>query len=274
MTLSLERPATALRHRPARLNLVAGVLVSLMCWTITVAGLIIVVFLTPGIAWSHATGLVLLTLAPLCATYATRYVVSTIRLRAALPAEVCDRRLHGTLDFRSDGYVRPLRSIGVGCANVAAQTGALLTSLIGKPNVHVFHNIRATGGQRPVLAHAVAAGRTVVIVGSAAWPSGNYSVDPDGRLRCDGQPIGQSVDMVSESVRHWRAILPPSHRVWAMVVVHRTDPGQYTLPSGHANAIAWTDPDNAVRALGQSLPIGRNISPRALAALAAAVVSQ
>jgi hypothetical protein len=273
MNNSAEDPPIAIRRLPGQFGIIAAAAASLTGWLMTLACLVSVVSFVPDIGWTEIGYIVVLCVAPQCAILATRHVRSSLRIRATLPPSLVDRRLHGNLDAVSDGRLRPLRSIGTAAAEVTAQTGALLIGLISNPGVHVFHSIRATSSRIPVVAHAVTAGRTVTLVESVAWPPGQYQVDHDGRLRCDGRYIGQSVDLLLAAVRYWKAALPRSHRVTAIVVIHRTGPGRYALPATLSSEIEWAEPETALGTLRARTAGRRNVSAHVLAALATATLS-
>jgi hypothetical protein len=168
-------------------------------------------------------------------------------------------------------HVPALRSVGPGAATVAARTGAALTTLGGEPGVHLFHDVRTTGARAAPVVHAVLAGRLVVLVTGVVWPAGEYEVDPDGRIRCDGVYIGQSVQPLRDAARWWRERLPGRHKVGAMVVVHPDGPGGYTLPGSAWRDLDWAMADSAVERLRSRCAGGpRTVSGPALGALTAA----
>jgi len=273
MTNSTEDPPTAIRRLPGQFSIIVAATASLTGGLLTVACLISVVSFVPDIGWTEIGHIVVLCVVPQCAILAARYVRSSLRLRATLPPSLVDGHLHGNLDAIPDSRLRPLRSIGTAAADVAAQTGALLIGLISNPGVHVFHSIRPASNHIPVVAHAVTAGRTVTLIESVAWPPGRYHVDHDGRVTCDGRYIGQSVDLLQAAVRYWRAALPRSHRVTAIVVVHRTGPGRYALPTALSTEIEWAEPDIALGTLRARTAGRRRVSAHALATLAVATLS-
>jgi hypothetical protein len=274
MSHSTEHPTLAIRRLPAHFSVIAaaaasltGVVLSLVCLTVVIA-------LAPDIDWSERGSILVLCVAPPGVILAARHVRSWLRLRAKLPSSLVENHLHGNLDDVAAGLLRPLRSIGMATADVAVQTGALLTGLISNPGVHVFHSIRAISARSAVVAHAVTAGRTVTLVESVAWPPGRYRVAENGRVECDGRYIGQSVDLLLAAVRHWRGALPRTHRVTAIVVVHRTGPGDYELPVALPSELEWAEPEAALVALRTRTAGHRRVSPHALAALDTATLSR
>jgi hypothetical protein len=162
-----------------------------------------------------------------------------------------------------------LRPIGITVRDIASRTGALLGELINIPNILIFHGVRTPGANTPLVAHAVAAGRTLILVESVAWPPGRYRTDASGRIICDGLYIGQSVGTLLAAVQDWRRTLP-RHRVSAMVVVHPTNGRHPSLPANEGAELTWVGADTVVNDLEQRMPQGKNISYRSLAALIAA----
>jgi hypothetical protein len=71
-------------------------------------------------------------------------------------------------------------------------------------------------------------------------------------VRCDGQYIGQSTAALVAAVQEVRRRLPRTHRVSALVVVHRTDTGRYALPPPTRH-VSWALADESVRELGTRL---------------------
>lgn len=187
-------------------------------------------------------------------------LVGTIRL-------VLGKRQHGDLSTIGRSGPRPLRPIGASAAEVAGWTDRVLAELVSVPNVRVFRGIRPAGSTLPASGHAVAAGRRLVVVESVAWPPGWYRTDADGRVLCDGQYIGQSVRPLVAVVGHLRRLLPRSHRVHALVVVHRTGAGRYALPTS-TGELGWTLAGDAGPRLLELLgPHRATVSRQVLAAL-------
>jgi hypothetical protein len=168
-------------------------------------------------------------------------------------------------------YVPALRSVGPGATTVAARTGAALTTLRSEPGVHLVHGVRTAGARASPVVHAVLAGRLVVLVTGVVWPAGDYRVDPDGCVHCDGVYIGQSVQPLRDAVRIWSERLPGRHKVGAMVVVHPDGPGGYTLPGSIWRDLDWSLADSAVDRLRSRFASSPGAaSGRALDALTAA----
>jgi hypothetical protein len=196
------------------------------------------------------------------ATWLSHWAVRVRRVRARVPAALLDQRRYGDLtpDQSADppAGTRSLRPIAVTAAEVAARTDHLLGELTANPSVRIFRAVRAAGSPTPVT-HAVSAGRLLILVESVAWPPGRYQMDATGRVRCDGRYIGQSTSTLVAAVHGVRRRLPRTHRVSALVVVHRTDSGGYALPPP-TRYLSWTLADESVRELGDRL--GRQ--PRAV----------
>jgi hypothetical protein len=200
---------------------VAGVVAaSVLAFLAAVYGLVRVI---NEMGW-NALVVVPLCCAPLVTAWSTGWLLRTRRTRAAVPPWLLERRYHGTLDSVADREQRPLRPIGTTAAEVAARTELLLAELVANPSVRIFRGVRATGVDAAPTTHAIAAGRSLILLESVAWPPGRYQAGWDGRLYCDDVYIGQTVAPLLAAVRHWRRTLPRWHRVSAMVVVHATEP--------------------------------------------------
>ncbi len=196
----------------------------------------------------------------------------------ASPADVPDplqlRRIHGDLEWITDSERRPLRPIGTTAMDVALRTGVLLADLIALPRVRIFCGVWSACARMPLITHAIAAGRSLVLVESVAWPPGRYSAETDGRVFCGDQYIGQSVGSLAAAVRHWRGVLPRDHRVAAMVVVHHTVDGEISLTATASEDLSWTLARDAVRAIQRHLPRRQALSDTAVGALIAATAGQ
>ncbi len=190
-----------------------------------------------------------------------------------VPAALLARRYHGSLDTVTDSERRALRPIGASLRDVATRTGALLADLVTQPGVRIFQGVRSTGADLPRTPHTVCAGRRVILVESVSWPPGRYAAATTGRIHCDGVYIGQSTSQLSTAIGYWRAVLPRTHEVSAIVVVHPTTPGPLTLPVMTTRDITWVPADGVVNALWHCLPRRRTASRYALAALVAATES-
>jgi hypothetical protein len=179
-------------------------------------------------------------------------------------------RCHGRLGTIIDSERRALRPIGSTAQEIAQRTGVLLGDLFTLPSIHIFQGVRPTAADAPRISHVIIAGRQVVLVESVAWPPGRYTAEVTGRIYCDGTYIGQSVRPLMDAVRHWRGILPPGHRVSALVVVHPTTAGDLALPAT-TRGLAWAHADDAVRDIRAHLSRApQAISMKAVAALVAA----
>jgi hypothetical protein len=192
--------------------------------------------------------------------------------RPVVPAPLLARRCHGSLAPISDSERRALRPIGATAYEVAALTGVLLSELFVHPCVRIFQGVRLpTNGDEPCIPHVVNAGRRLVLIESVAWPPGRYNATATGRIHCDGTYIGQSAAPLMAAVRHWRRVLPRSHHVSALVVVHSSDAGSRpTLPATTPD-LAWASAADVVRYVRTRLPHGRQkVSRKALVALVAA----
>lgn len=169
-----------------------------------------------------------------------------------------------------DTDVPPIRSIGSGNPPPAESTGRDLAVLAAEEGLHLFPAVSMTATAPPLQAHALAGGGFVIFVATVRWPPGAYHVDSDDRIHCDSLYIGQSVRPVRVALALWRDRLPRHHQVSAFVVVHPDGPGDYALPAGSANDLAWAMADAAVCQLRNQLPQRRGASRRALLVLAAA----
>lgn len=166
------------------------------------------------------------------------------------------QRLHGSLDGLTDSERRPLRPIGMSVREVAARTGSLLSRLIDIPGVRLFAGVRVAA-HLPPIAFAISAGSQVLLVESVAWPRGDYTTAPDGRVLCDGTYIGQSVQPLVGSVRRLRRVLPRPHRIGAVVVVHPCDTGRLALPATAPAELTWLAARDVPRQIGGRLRRGR-----------------
>jgi hypothetical protein len=190
---------------------------------------------------------------------------------AATPPEARSPQWQGTLDEITDSERRALRPIGVSAHEVAVRTGELLAFLLTLPSVQIFRGVRTAADDVPPIPYAISVGRRVMLVESVAWPPGQYQVDRDGRIHCDGVYIGQSVRPLIATVCHWRQLLPRGHRVSALVVVHPTSQGKLLLPDAIERDLAWARACDAVRDIRACLPPDRvPVSTKAVAALSAA----
>jgi hypothetical protein len=269
MTFWTERRLQADQWPLGRLNVVGAAIVSAVGWLVTVGCLVGFVLFVPDIGWIETCYLIVLCGAPQCAIWAGRHARTSMRLRARVSGALVQRRLHGNLDSIPDDDSRALRAIGMPTAELVARTGAMLTTLVDRPNVHVFHAIRTRAAQAGVVSHVVSAGRVLILIESIAWPAGRYELDDDNRVLCDGVYIGQSANPLLAAVSHWRDALPHGHRVTALVVLHAVDAGRCALPSARPG-LQWTRSEDLLASIGQQLPRRSSVSMHALAALAEA----
>lgn len=267
MTYSTQRRGEATTYLPGRAEIVAATVASTVGWLLGAIGLILVVSFLPDLGWSQVLSLVVLCGAPPSAMWATWHLRTSRRIRATVPPALLATRLHGNLDATLGGEGRSLRAIGTTTHEIAAQTGFLLGRLVERPGVRIFHGVRCPAA---TVAHAVTAGRRVILVESVAWPDGRYEVDPDGRIRCDGLYIGQSTAMLMAAVRYWRAALPRTHHVSALVVVHPVGTVAHSLPAGSGADLAWARPEDALALIRERAPRRPAVSTRSFAALVAA----
>lgn len=197
-------------------------------------------------------------------------LLSALRRRAAGDAPPAGRS-HGSLDTIVDSERRALRPIGTTAYDVARRTGDLLAGLVDRPAVQVFHGLATAGADLPPIPHAVCAGRRLLLIESVAWPPGRYETTTNGRVYCDGTYIGQSVRPLLAAVSHWRTVLPISHRVSAVIVVHPATDGDVALLVATPDDLTWVLAGDAVHDIGRLIAQrDRPVSRRAYAALLAA----
>lgn len=254
---------------PSRRDVVVAALLTIVVWTGTGLGLIVVISAVSS--WWHAFAAATVAALPLAGVWSARWLHHALRLRTAVSDEDLARRHHGRLDDLADqGEPRALRPIGTTVVDVATRTGRLLETLLDTPSVRIFRCVRAPGQPGTPVTHAVAAGRVVVLVESVAWPVGQYELDADGRVTNDGRWIGQSVQPLSATVQYWRGRLPRDHRVSAVVVVHSSANGEVVLPRTHDD-IQLVEASRCLDEIRTRLPGRPSVSRHAVAALLAAV---
>jgi hypothetical protein len=239
-------------YLPGRLTGALVIAATAACWFLVFGGFVGIV---AGVLRPIPYAVVILVVGTGLALWLTRWAARVRRVRAQVPAALLDQRRYGdlTADPAADtpAGTRSLRPIAVTAAEVAARTDRLLGELTANPSVRIFRAVRAAGSPTPVT-HAVSAGRLLILVESVAWPPGRYQMDATGRVRCDGRYIGQSTSALVAAVHGVRRRLPRTHRVSALVVVHRTDTGGYALPPPTRD-LSWTLADESVRELGDRL---------------------
>ncbi|HZN77208.1 MAG TPA: hypothetical protein VFC00_36745 [Micromonosporaceae bacterium] len=248
MRQPLESPTGAVRFAPGRLAVVLAVTGMTVAWLVALGGLVGLLGWLDHLGWPAPTPLVLLCGAAAPAVWATLKVVTFTRVRSQVPDPVLRQRWYGDLASVAADEDRSLRSVGVALTDVVARTDALLGRLIAIPSVRIFQGVRPRGATRPVAPHAVCAGRMLILVESVAWPPGRYRMDATGRVRCDGQYIGQSTRSLKTAIKDCRLLLPRNHQVSAFVVVHRTAHGSYTLPP-ETKELGWALADELPREL-------------------------
>jgi hypothetical protein len=259
--------AASVRFRPGAAAVRLAVLAAAAGWLAALGGLIGTLKLVPDIQWPAIIFPLLLCGSAPAAWWATRRATTLRRVWLGAPDALLERRHHGDLSALVRTAPRSLRPIGTTVDEVAECTDTLLADLAAAPNVRIFRGVRPAGTALPLTGHAVSAGRSMILVESVAWPPGNYQMDADGRVRCDGQYIGQSVAALLTSVRQVRRRLPRRHRVSGLVVVHRTEDGRYALPAA-SDGLAWTLAEDAPARLRHRLardPV--TVSRHAVAAL-------
>lgn len=185
------------------------------------------------------------------------------------------RRSHGSLDAITDSERRGLRPIGATAREVADRTSELLAGLLALPSVRIFQGVRQATADVPLIEQAVSAGNGLVLVESVAWPPGRYAMTAGGKIHCDGVYTGQSANPLIAAARHWQAVLPPGHRVNAIVIVYPAAPGRMSLPAHSARGPVWARAGYALSLIRTHLPSGQPaISIRAVLALAAATMTE
>lgn len=267
--VQLEERATAVRFQPGGWELGLAVAGMIGAWSLVLGGLIgiIGIIATLSNPWPGVALLAVLCLASATAVWATRQVVALRRVRAQVPEPLLRQRQYGDLAAIEADEGRPLRPVGMAISEVVGRTDALLSKLIAIPSMRIFRGVRPPGAGRPVATHAVSAGRQLILLESVAWPPGSYRMDPTGRVCCDGEYIGQTIRSLSGSVSTCRGLLPRSHQVSALVVVHRTGPGDYALPAG-GKELGWALADDLPRELQARLGRQRStVSRHIIAAL-------
>jgi hypothetical protein len=150
-----------------------------------------------------------------------------------------DGRCLGSLRAITDSERNALRSIGSTAQEAALRTSKLLAGLRGTRSVLIFQGVLPAGTDLPRIPHVLGAGRRVVLIESVTWPPGAYGTSEEGRIHCDGVYIGQSVGPLLAAVSYWRELLPPDHRVSAVVIVHRITDGELTLPAATSAGLTW-----------------------------------
>jgi hypothetical protein len=266
-----DRNANATRYGSERAASTGALTALAVGWLAALASLIGVSSVFTEIGWGRTLRVAVLFTAVPLALAGTRRVAASRRLHSIAPGSVLEQRYYGNLDGINDSELRPLRPIGSTAREVAGRTGMLLTDLATDPSVRIFHGVRPAGPGLPLVAHAISAGRRLVLVESVAWPPGRYEAGPDGRIHCDGTYIGQSVQGLRSAAGQWAGLLPRNHRVMAVVVVHPAGKGEIALPAGGRKDLAWVLADDAIAELKSCIAGGgRSVSRNTVATLLAA----
>jgi hypothetical protein len=239
MSHPAEHRPEPVRYLPGRATVAFAIAGTAICWLLALGGLVGTIRILPDLSWPGTLFPLLLCGFSPSAVWATRRAVTFRRVLLNVPDTLLSQRRIGDLSGIADSDRRPLRSIGTTAGEIAARTDSTLTALITIPNVRIFRAVRPAGTTLPLTSHAVSAGRLLILVECVAWPPGWYQIDADGRIRCDGQYIGQSVSPLITAVRSTRRLLPRSHRVSALVAVYRTGNRRYALPTA-SGELAWT----------------------------------
>jgi hypothetical protein len=270
MTPPSEYCGPTVRYLPGRGTVALTVAGSALAWLLALGALAGTVGDPPGSGWLDATFPVLLCGSLPAALWLTWRVRELSRISRKVPATLLEQRRYGDLSAITDTDRRPLRPIGTTAVDVATRTEALLGDLTAIPSVRIFRGVRPAGTNLPLTSHAISAGRLLILVESVAWPPGRYRTDASGKVRCDGQYIGQSVRPLVVAVRRTRRLLPRSHRVSALVVVHGTGHGTYVLPAP-GTELTWSLADDAAGRLRDRIDRhALTVSRHTLAALTAA----
>jgi hypothetical protein len=253
------------------LSVFGPVAASAVGWLLALGGLIGTISVLPQLGWGRALPVAVLCTAPPSALWMTRRAIESRRIRNVIPPSLLEQRYHGSLEAITDSERRSLRPIIATAYEVAARTGELLADLMAIPSVRIFHGVRLAGVGLPPIPHAISAGRQLVFIESVAWPPGHYETAENGRIHCDGTYIGQSVCPLIAAVQHWRKILPKSHHVSAVIVVHPAAEGDIKLSAATPGDLVWVHADDAVRDIRERILAGRQaVSRNLVAALIAA----
>jgi hypothetical protein len=252
MTHPVEHYPATVRYLPGRAAVTLTIAGTAIGWLAALGGLVGTIGILPDLGWPDAIFLVVLGGSSASALWTTRRAVAFRRVWRGAPIGRLEQRRHGDLSAITDSERRPLRPIGTPAAEVAARTDTLLGGLIAIPSVRIFLGVRLTGSTLPLASHAISAGRLLILVESVTWPPGWYRTDAIGRVYCDGQYIGQSIHPLVVAVRRARRLLPRSHHVSALVVVHRTADGGYALPSS-SRELAWALGDDVIHYLRERI---------------------
>jgi hypothetical protein len=274
MTGLAGRNINAIRYGSERVGTVGALIIVAAVWLIPIVSVIGIFSVFADAGWSRAVWVAVLCASVPLALVLTRWVIASRRLRSIAPEPLLDQRYYGSLDVITDSERRLLRPIGCTAREAADRTGALLNYLRLDPSVRIFHGIRPADPNLPLIPHVISAGRQLILLESVAWPPGQYETGSNGHIRCDGTYIGQSVQALRDSARHWSELLPRNHKVAAMVVVHPAGPGHLTLPAQGPKGPVWVLASSAIQELQQRIGgQGDSVSRNAVAALMAATAA-
>lgn len=263
----MAQQTKTIRYLPSRLLVGVAYGGMILTWLIVLGGLVGTVVILSRLGPLAVIPFVVMCGGAAPALSVTRGVLQLHRVRTKVPARLLRQRRHGDLTAATDDQNRPLRPVGWSVVDVVTRTDALLGPLTTLPGVQIFEGVRLPGAARLAASHAVSAGRLVVLIESVAWPPGRYRIDATGRIRCDGQYIGQTVRSLSAAVRAYRGLLPRSHQVRALVAVYRFTDDEYILPSGTPE-VHWVLADHLYRDLKELLaPHLSTMSRHTIAAL-------
>jgi hypothetical protein len=262
-------PATDIYRSLSRLRIACTLAGAVVVWALVLVALVGIVAHVPEPGWARSLYGLTLCMSPVVTMWPSRRLIAACGLPVPVPHSVLRQRCHGSLDSIVDSEKRPLRPIGASAPDVARRTGALLAELTTIRGVRIFRGVCPPDSEMPPTAHAISAGRAIIFVESVAFPAGTYQTAADGRIRCDGVYIGQSVAPLSATIRQWRTVLPTDHRVEALIVVHSTAGNGCELPDASPD-LAWVRADDTVREIRCRIPRWRPVSRRAVAALVAA----
>jgi hypothetical protein len=269
---------------PSRRGIVAAALLTIVVWFGAAFGLVLTAWYLSRVSWLYAAAATTLAGLPVAGVLSFRWLSQALHLRATVGDDLLARRYHGRPDApaTTDAPPAALRPIGTTAKAVADHTGDLLAELLDSPSVRIFRGVGPAPGGGPgrggegvaqavPVSHAVAAGRALVLVESVAWPAGHYELDDDGRVVSDGVWIGQSVAPLMRTAAAWRSILPRSHRVTALVVVHPSADGAVTVAPRRFPDVALVDAVGCHCEIRSALPERPSVSRHTMAALLAAV---
>ena len=275
MVSSAEHPRPEDIYRSlGRFRIVSALLGTVSVWMLALVALAGIVSVAPELGLARSVYGLTLCASPIVTMWPSRRLLAAWRMQPTVPHSVLRQRCHGNLDSIVDSEKRPLRPIGASAADVAHRTGALLAELTTVRGVRIFRGVCPPDTEMPPTAHAIVAGRAIILVESVAFPAGAYQVAADGRIWCDGVYIGQSVAPLSTAIKQWRTVLPSDHRIEALIVVHGTAGGGCELPDGSPPGMAWVRAADTIREIRGRIPRWRPVSRRAMAVLMAATPAE